>query len=96
MNFKRIVTLCMAIVVPLIIMEVSYIALLWGLLAIGKQAGACAFVIKIIGGSILSIQHLSGVFLLWRYIMECLKLERMKEKNNCEKNNSEKNNSEKN
>ena len=56
--------------------------LLWGLMAIGNKAVTCALIIKIIGCSVLSLSYLLGNLLVWRYVIEDIKLEQMKTRNN--------------
>lgn len=81
-NSKSVGYFWKTIVLPLIVMGGLYFGLLWGLLAIGNKAVTCGLIIKIIGCSVLSLSYLLGNLLVWRYVIEDIKLEQMKTRNN--------------
>lgn len=85
-NSKSVGYFWMTIVLPLIVMGGLYFGLLWGLLAIGNKAVTCELIIKIIGCSVLSLSYLLGNLLVWRYVIEDIKLEQMKTRNNSKGN----------
>lgn len=82
MECKRIITGWLLIALPLIIMGFLYCCALGLLIGLGTEGGTCLSVVKIVGASVLSVAYLLCGTLLWRYVMECIKTERMKEKNN--------------
>lgn len=79
MECKRIITWWLLIALPLIIMGFLYCCALVALVGQGSEGGTCLSVIKIIGACVLSLVYLLGGALLWRYVMECIKTERMRE-----------------
>lgn len=81
-NSKSVGYFWKTIVLPLIVMGGLYFGLLWGLLAIGNKAVTCGLIIKIIGCSVLSLSYLLNNLLVWRYVIEDIKLEQMKTRNN--------------
>ncbi|MBR5782057.1 MAG: hypothetical protein IKY27_08790 [Bacteroidales bacterium] len=81
-NSKSVGYFWKTIVLPLIVMGGLYFGLLWGLLAIGNKAVTCVLIIKIIGCSVLSLSYLLGNLLVWRYVIEDIKLEQIKTRNN--------------
>lgn len=56
-----------------------YCCALETLIGLGTEGVTCLSVIKIVGACVLSLAYLLGGALLWRYVMECIKTERMRE-----------------
>lgn len=76
MDWKKIITVLLKIVLPLISMGFWYWLVLLLIVCITANNG----IIQIISVSVLSLSYLLANLLVWKYVIEDIKLEQMKER----------------
>lgn len=77
MEQNKIITVLLKIVLPLILMGFWY----WFVLLLLICITANVEVIQIISVSVLSLSYLLSNLLVWKYVIEDIRLEQMKERN---------------
>lgn len=77
MDMEKIMTVLLKVVLPFVLMGFCYWQVLLNIVSMNANVGT----IPIIGISVLSLSYLLGNLLVWRCVIEDIKMERMKERN---------------